>query len=107
MSLRQPCLIAAENLQDIRRLAWSEVVELAFSRGIYHSEFFKALNTNVPKSIICELMNIDRLTVDHYCKFAGISPSAYEYQQGKSANDEMMLGLQKSMNWMDASYESN
>ena len=107
MSLRQPCLVAAESLQDIKRLAWSEVVELAFSRGIYHPEFFKVLNTNAPKSIVCELMNIDRLTVDHYCRFAGISPSAYEYQQGKAANDEMMLGLQKSMSWMDASYESN
>lgn len=106
-SLRQPCLVAAESLQDIKRLAWSEVVELAFSRGIYHPEFFKALNTNAPKSIICELMNIDRLTIDHYCRFAGISPSTYEYQQGKAANDEVMLGLQKSMSWMDASYEPN
>ena len=107
MSLRQPCLVAAENLQDIKRLAWSEVVELAFSRGIYHPEFFKLLNTNAPKSIICELMNIDRLTVDHYCQFAGITQSAYEYLQCKVANDEPMLGLPKNMNWMDASYESN
>jgi len=106
-SLRQPCLVAAESLQDIKRLAWSEVVELAFSRGIYHPEFFKTLNTNAPKSIICELMNIDRLTIDHYCRFAGISPSTYEYQQGKAANDKVMLGLQKSMSWMDASYEPN
>lgn len=52
-------------------------------------------------------MNIERLTVDHYCQFAGISQSAYEYQQCKVAKDEAMLGLQKSMSWMDASYESN
>lgn len=107
MSLRQPCLVAAENLQDIKRLAWSEVVELACSREMYHPEFFKALNTNAPKSIICELMNIERLTVENYCKFAGINQSAYEYQQCKASNDEMMLGLPKNMNWMDASYESN
>ena len=107
VSLRQPCLVAAESLQDIKRLAWSEVIELAFSRGIYHPEFFKALNTNAPKSIICELMNIDRLTVENYCKFAGINQSAYEYQQCKVADDQALLGLQKNMNWMDASYESN
>ncbi|WP_201574575.1 hypothetical protein [Psychrobacter sp. H8-1] len=106
-SLRQPCLVAAESLQDIKRLAWSEVVELACSRGIYHPEFFKALNTNAPKSIICELMNIDRLTVENYCKFAGINQSAYEYQQGKVADDQALLGLHKNMNWMNASYESN
>ena len=106
-SLRQPCLVVAESLQDIKRLAWSEVVELAFSRGINHPEFFKAISNKASKSIICELMNIDRLTVDHYCQFAGISQSAYEYQQCKVANDEVMLGLPKNMNWMDASYESN
>ena len=107
MSLRQPYLIAAESLQDIKCLAWSEVVELAFSRGIYHPGFFRALNTNVPKSIICELMNIERLTVESYCNFAGINQSAYEYEQCKASNDEMMLGLPKNMNWMGASYESN
>lgn len=106
-SLRQPCLVAAESLQDIKRLAWSEVVELAFSREIYHPEFFRALNTNAPKSIICELMNIERLTVDNYCRFAGISQSAYEYQQCKSANDEAMLGLPKNLSWMDTSYGSH
>jgi len=107
ISLRQPCLIAAESLRDIKRLAWSEVVELAFSRGINHPEFLKALSSSAPKSIICELMNIERLTVDNYCQFAGVSQSAYEYQQSKVANDEVMLGLPKNMNWMDASYESN
>lgn len=104
MSLRQPCLVAAESLRDIKRLAWSEVVELAFSRGINHPEFLKALSSSAPKSIICELMNIERLTVDNYCRFAGISQSAYEYQQCKVANDEVMLGLPKNLNWMDASY---
>lgn len=100
MSLRQPCLVAAESLQDIKRLAWSEVVELAFTRGIYHSEFFETLCTSAPKSIICELMNIERLTVDHYCKFAGISKSAYEYQQYKSLNEEKGLGFPRDMSWI-------
>lgn len=107
MSLRQPCLVAAESLQDIKRLAWSEVIKLAFSRGIHHPDFFKAISNSAPKIIICELMNIERLTIDNYCQFAGISQSAYEYQQCKMANDEVMLGLPKNMNWMDASYESN
>lgn len=106
MSLRQPCLVAAESLQDIKRLAWSEVVELAFARGTYHPEFFKAISNSAPKSIICELMNIERLTVDNYCRFAGISQSAYEYQQCKVANDEAMLGLPKNLNWMDTVYGS-
>ena len=104
MSLRQPCLVAAESLQDIKRLAWSEVVELAFARGTHHPEFFKAISNRAPKSIICELMNIKRLTVDNYCRFAGISQSAYEYQQGKVASDEAILGLPKNLNWMDTSY---
>ena len=107
VSLRQPCLIAAESLQDIKRLAWCEVIELAFSRRMSHPEFFKALSTSAPKSIVCELMNIERLTVDNYCQFAGISQSAYEYQQCKVANDEAMLGLPKNMNWMDTSYGSH
>lgn len=107
VSLRQPCLIAAESLQDIKRLAWCEVIELAFSRGINHPEFFKTLSTSAPKSIICELMNVDRLTIENYCRFAGISKSTYEYQQCKSSNDKVMLGLPKTMNWMDASYESH
>lgn len=107
VSLRQPCLIAAESLQDIKRLAWCEVIELAFSRRMSHPEFFKALSTSAPKSIVCELMNIERLTVDNYCQFAGISQSAYEYQQSKIANDEVMMGLPKNMNWMDTSYGSH
>ncbi|MBK3393236.1 hypothetical protein IQ457_04650 [Psychrobacter sp. M9-54-1] len=106
-SLRQPCLVAAESVKDIKRLAWSEVVELAFARGTHHPEFFKAISNSAPKSIICELMNIDRLTVDSYCRFAGISQSAYEYQQCKVANDEAMLGLPKNLSWMDTSYGSH
>ena len=105
--LRQPCLVAAESVKDIKRLAWSEVVELAFSRGINHPEFLKALNSSAPKSIICELMNIERLTVENYCKFAGINQSAYEYQQCKVTNDQSMLGLPKNLSWMNTSYESN
>ena len=100
MSLRQPCLIAAESLQDIKRLAWNEVVELAFARGVDHPEFFKALSTSAPKSIICELMNIDRLTIENYCRFAGINQSAYEYQQCKSLNEEKGLGFPRDMNWI-------
>lgn len=99
--LRQPCLVAVESLKDIKRLAWSEVVELSFARGTHHPEFFKALSNSAPKSIICELMNIERLTVDSYCQFAGISQSVYEYKQGKVANDEAILGLPKNMSWMD------
>lgn len=100
ISFRQPCLIAAESLQDIKRLAWSEVVELAFAREIHHLEFFKALSNSAPKNIICELMNIDRLTIDNYCRFAGINKSAYEYQQCKSVEEENVLGLPRNMNWI-------
>ncbi|WP_201542922.1 hypothetical protein [Psychrobacter immobilis] len=87
-SLRQPCLVAAESVKDIKRLAWSEFVELAFSRGINHPEFLKELSSSAPKSIVCELMNIERLTVENYCKSAGINQSAYEYQQCKVTNDQ-------------------
>ncbi len=100
VNVRQPCLVAAESLRDIKRLAWSEVVELAFLRGVYHPAFLTALINNAPKSIICELMNIDRLTVDNYCGFAGISQSAYEYQQCKSIKEEKGLGLIKNMSWL-------
>ena len=97
MSLRQPCLVVAESLQDIKLLAWSEVIKLAFSTEIHHPEFFKAISNSAPKIIICELMNIERLTVDHYCQFAGISQSAYEYQQCKVAKDEAMRWLPKNL----------
>lgn len=106
-SLRQPCLVAAESVKDIKRLAWSEFVEMAFSRGINHPEFLKELSSSAPKSIVCELMNIERLTVENYCKFAGISQSTYEYQQCKVTNDQSMLGLPKNLNWMGTSYGSH
>lgn len=104
---RQPCLITPESSHDIKRLAWFEVIYLSRFSGVDHPMLFKAIYQNAPKQLICELMDIHRLTVASYCQFAGISQSAYEYQQGKAANDEMMLGLHKNMNWMDASYESN
>jgi len=107
VSLRQPCLITAESLQDIKRLAWCEVLSLSRFNGVDHPMLFKAIYQNLPKQLICELMDVNRLTVASYCQFAGISQSAYEYQQCKVANDEAMLGLSKNMSWMDASYESN
>ncbi|MBH0065131.1 hypothetical protein [Psychrobacter sp. SZ93C1] len=101
MGLRQPCLIGAENLNDIKRLAWAQVLQLAFVRGLYHPGFFKAINNNAPKHMICELMKVRVLTIETYCQFAGISQSTYEYQQGKSAREEPILGLPKSMSWLE------
>ncbi|MGP5347249.1 hypothetical protein ACTXLJ_11380 [Psychrobacter celer] len=107
VSLRQPCLITAESLQDIKRLAWCEVLSLSRFNGVDHPMLFKAIYQNSPKQLICELMGVNRLTVASYCQFAGISQSAYEYQQCKVANDEAMLGLPKNLNWMDTSYGSH
>ena len=107
VSLRQPCLIMAESLQDIKRLAWCEVLSLSRFNGVDHPMLFKAIYQNSPKQLICELMGVNRLTVASYCQFAGINQSAYEYQQCKVANDEAMLGLPKNLNWMDTSYGSH
>ena len=101
MGLRQPCLIGSENINDIKRLAWGEVLQLAFVRGLYHPGFFKAINNHAPKHMICELMKVRVLTIETYCQFAGISQSAYEYQQGRSAREEPILGLPKSMSWLE------
>lgn len=51
--------------------------------------------------MICGLMKVRVLTVEIYCQFAGISQSAYEHQQGKSAREESILGLPKSMNCLE------
>ena len=104
---RQPCLIAPESSHDIKRLAWCEAIGLSKFSGVNHPMLFKAIYQNSPKQLICELMGVNRLTVASYCQFAGISQSAYEYQQCKVANDEAMLGLPKNLNWMDTSYGSH
>ena len=44
MGLRQPCPIGLEILNDIKHLAWTQVLQLAFVRGLYHPAFFKAIN---------------------------------------------------------------
>lgn len=98
---RQPCLIAPESSYDIRRLAWCEVLNLSRFAGVSHPALFQAIVKIAPKQLICELMDVHRLTVSHYCQFAGISQSNYEYQQCKVACDEAMLGLPKDLSWMD------
>ncbi|WP_169391423.1 MULTISPECIES: hypothetical protein [Psychrobacter] len=95
---RRLCLVIPESLSDIQRLAWCEVIYLS-RLSVHHPSLFKALQ-QAPRQMICELMGINSLTVAGYCKFAGISQNAFEYQQCKMARDLPMLGLPKNMNWM-------
>lgn len=88
-------------------MAWCEVIDLSGFSGVDHPMLFKSIYENALNQLICELMNIHRLTVTNYCQFAGISQCDYEYEQGKATNDEVMLDLPKNMNWMDASYGSH
>ena len=76
---KYPCLITPESIQDIQLLAWSEVIELIFSKDAYHPQLFKALKQKASKSIICKLMGIDSLTIDNYYNFASINKTSFEY----------------------------
>lgn len=104
---RQPCLIAPESRHDIKRLAWCEALGLSRFAGVNHPALFQAIYNMAPKQLICELMDVHRLTVSNYCQFAGISQSAYEYQQCKVDYDEALLGLPKNMSWMDGTHGSH
>lgn len=94
------CLITPESIQDIQLLAWSEVIELIFSKDVHHPQLFKALKEMAPKSVICKLMSMDSLTVDNYCRFAGITKTSFEYQQSKTSIEKGLVGLPMNMDWL-------
>lgn len=95
-----PCLIIPESIKDVQQLAWMEVIDLMFLKGIHHPDLFKALKSTAPQSVICQLMGIKQLTVKEYCHFAGISQSSYEYRQCKFALEERVLGIPQNMSWL-------
>ena len=97
---KYPCLVTPESIQDIQLLAWLEVVKLVSSKDMNHPQLFKALKKVVPKSVICKLMGIDSLTVDSYCRFAGITKTSFEYQQSKTSIEKGLVGLPMSMDWL-------
>jgi hypothetical protein len=95
-----PCLIIPESIKDVQQLAWMEVINLMFLKGIHHPDLFKALKSAAPQSVICQLMGIRYLTIKGYCHFAGISQNNYEYQQCKFVLEERVLGIPQNMNWL-------
>lgn len=97
---KYPCLVTPESIQDIQMLSWIEVLNLVFSKDVHHPQLFKALKKGAPKSIICNLMGVDGLTVNNYCSFAGITKTSFEYQQSKTAIEDSLVGLPMSMNWL-------
>lgn len=99
-SISHLCLITPEHSQDIRRLAWSDVLQLCHLANIHHPDLYNDLKKSAPKEIICELMGLSELSIKTYCQFAGISQHHYEYQQYRTANEEGMIGLPTSMNWL-------
>jgi len=94
------CLITPESIQDIQLLAWSEVIDLTSSKDVHHPQLFKALKEMAPKPVICKLMSIDSLTVDSYCRFAGITKTSFEYQQSKTSIEKGLVGLPMNMDWL-------
>lgn len=95
-----PCLITPESIKDIRMLAWAEVVQLVNLKNINHPDLFKALKQKAPSSVICKLMRIDVLSVESYCKFAGIKKANFEYQQCRKAIQNNVIGIPKNMDWL-------
>ncbi|WP_199508190.1 MULTISPECIES: hypothetical protein [unclassified Psychrobacter] len=95
-----PCLIIPESIKNVQQLAWMEVINLMFLKGIHHPDLFKALKSTAPQSVICQLMGVRQLTVKEYCHFAGISQSSYEYRQCKFALEDRVLGMPQSMSWL-------
>jgi len=95
-----PCLIIPESIKDVQQLAWRDVIDLIFLKGIHHPDLFKALKSAAPQSVICQLMEARQLTIKEYCYFAGISQSSYEYRQCKFALEERVIGIPKSMDWL-------
>lgn len=95
-----PCLITPESIKDIQMLAWAEVVQLVNLKNINHPDLFKALKQKAPSSVICKLMRIDILSVESYCKFAGIKKTNFEYQQCRKAIQNDVIGIPKNMDWL-------
>jgi len=81
-------------------LAWAEVVQLVNLKNINHPDLFKALKQKAPSSVICKLMRIDVLSVESYCKFAGIKKTNFEYQQSRKAIQNDVIGIPKNMDWL-------
>ena len=95
-----PCLVTPESIKDIQMLAWAEVVQLVNLKNINHPDLFKALKQKAPSSVICKLMRIDILSVESYCKFAGIKKANFEYQQCRKAIQNNVIGIPKNMDWL-------
>ena len=94
------CLVTPESIKDIQMLAWAEVVQLVNLKNINHPDLFKALKQKAPSSVICKLMRIDVLSVESYCKFAGIKKANFEYQQCRKAIQNNVIGIPKNMDWL-------
>ena len=45
-------------------------------------------------------MRIDVLSVESYCKFAGIKKADFEYQQCRKAIQNNVIGIPKNMDWL-------
>lgn len=96
-----PCLITPESKKDIQTLAWLEIIKLANQKNINHPNLFKTIKKKAPESIICELMQIKRLTIENYCRFVNIKKSSFEYQQSRESIEESIIGLPSNMDWIE------
>lgn len=95
-------LIIPESEEDIERCAWKEVLSLGFQKDINHAEFFSAIKTKAPLSVIQKLMSSKRLDNNQYLNFYGLNKDILTYQQ-KRIKHNYRKQLPKMSEWIKRS----
>ena len=99
--LRQPFIISTSNDWDIKKMAWAEVLQLAFMRDVNHALLWTTLKKDCPASILKELMQVTSLEKKDYANFAGIELHQFDYQQRLMPTKNRPLGLPSDMSWVN------
>lgn len=84
--LDQHCLIYPLDKFSIEALAWREVADLSYQRGINHFELLKALHTGIgdrPK-LSLTVIGAKELNISTYCHFANIETHTFDYHRKQS-----------------------
>lgn len=96
---RQPFIISEHKDWHIKKMAWAEVLQLAFIREVNHVLLWHTLKNNCPPTVLQELMQTSSLERKDYASFAGIDLYHLEYQQRKRVAQQDSLSLPIDMSW--------
>ncbi len=102
---RQPFIISEHKSWHIKKMAWAEVLQLAFIRDVNHALLWHTLKSDCPTTILLELMQTASLTRKDYTEFVGIELDHLEYQQRQIVAQQESLGLPNDMSWANESSE--